>query len=58
MPYGGGGLVSNGDLMFAYSEMDDKTMRLLAPSTRGCGTNTSFHPTFQTNTKAKMVQLR
>ena len=24
MPYGGGGLVSNGDLMFAYSEMDDK----------------------------------
>ena len=24
MPYGGGGLVSNGDLMFAYSEMDEK----------------------------------
>ena len=24
MPYGGGGLVSNGDLIFAYSENDDK----------------------------------
>ena len=24
MPYGVGGLVSNGDLMFAYSENDDK----------------------------------
>lgn len=24
MPYGGGGLVSNGDLFFAYSENDDK----------------------------------